>query len=151
MLIALWRRWIQRLLEVKRWAGEQWTLGQKSRSGWLHAIYRLLFTIRRRKRQPTPVFLPRESHGWRSLVGCSPWGRTESDTTEATWQQHLQLLQCWKCIKQFLNNMHRTLLVFEEETLNTEVRESIIFHCFYLYCLDFYKTMYCIMCIIIFI
>ena len=36
----------------------------------------------RRKWQPTPVFLPGESHGWRSLVGCSPWGRTESDTTE---------------------------------------------------------------------
>ena len=34
--------------------------------------------------QPTPVFLPGESHGWRSLVGCSPWGHTESDTTEAT-------------------------------------------------------------------
>ena len=34
--------------------------------------------------QPTPVFLPGESHGWRSLVGCSPWGSTESDMTEAT-------------------------------------------------------------------
>ena len=32
-------------------------------------------------RQPTPVLLPGKSHGWRSLVGCSPWGRTESDTT----------------------------------------------------------------------
>ena len=31
---------------------------------------------------------PGESNGRRSLVGCSPWGRTESDTTEATWQQH---------------------------------------------------------------
>ena len=31
-----------------------------------------------------PVFLPGESHGQRRLVGCSPWGRTESDTTEAT-------------------------------------------------------------------
>ena len=30
------------------------------------------------------MFLPGESHGRRSLVGCSPWGRTESDTTEAT-------------------------------------------------------------------
>ena len=40
----------------------------------------------RRKWQLTPVFLPGESHGWRSLVGSSPWGRTESDTTEATWQ-----------------------------------------------------------------
>ena len=33
---------------------------------------------------PTPVFLPGESQGRRSLVGCRLWGRTESDTTEAT-------------------------------------------------------------------
>ena len=38
----------------------------------------------RRKWQPTPVFLPRESQGWGSLVGCRLWGRTESDMTEAT-------------------------------------------------------------------
>ena len=38
----------------------------------------------RRKWQPTPVFLPGESQGWRSLVGCCLWGHTESDTTEAT-------------------------------------------------------------------
>ena len=31
---------------------------------------------------PTPVLLPGKSHGWRSLEGCSPWGRKESDTTE---------------------------------------------------------------------
>ena len=37
---------------------------------------------RRRKWQPTPVFLPGESHGQRSLVGYSPWGRKESDPTE---------------------------------------------------------------------
>ena len=36
----------------------------------------------RRKWQPTPVFLPREFHGQRSLVGYSPWSRQESDTTE---------------------------------------------------------------------
>ena len=36
------------------------------------------------KWQPTPVFLPGESHGQRSLVGYSPWGHKESDTTEAT-------------------------------------------------------------------
>ena len=44
----------------------------------------------RRKWQPTPVFLPGQSHGRRSLVGCSPWGRTESDTTEAMQQQQQQ-------------------------------------------------------------
>ena len=36
----------------------------------------------RRQWHPTPVFLPGKSHGRRSLVGCSPWGREESDTTE---------------------------------------------------------------------
>ena len=41
----------------------------------------------RRKWQPTPVFLPGESQGRRSLVGCRLWGCTESDTTEETWQQ----------------------------------------------------------------
>ena len=32
--------------------------------------------------QPTPVLLPRKSHGWRSLIGCNPQGCKESDTTE---------------------------------------------------------------------
>ena len=41
----------------------------------------------RRKWQPTPVFLPGESQGLGSLVGCRLWGPTESDTTEATQQQ----------------------------------------------------------------
>ena len=44
----------------------------------------LTFTHWRRKWQPTPVFLPGESQGQGSLVGCRLWGRTESDTTEAT-------------------------------------------------------------------
>ena len=45
-----------------------------------------LFTFMhgRRKWQPTPVFLPGESQGRGSLVGCPLWGRTESDTTEVT-------------------------------------------------------------------
>ena len=40
------------------------------------------FTHWRRKWQPTPVFSPGKSHGQRNLVGYSPWGRKESDTTE---------------------------------------------------------------------
>ena len=44
----------------------------------------------RRKWQPTPVFLPGESEGWGSLLGCHLWGCTESDTTEATQQQQQQ-------------------------------------------------------------
>ena len=45
----------------------------------------------RRKWQPTPVFLPGESQGRGSLVGCCLWGRTESDTTEVTLQQQAPL------------------------------------------------------------
>ena len=37
--------------------------------------------IRRRRWHPTSVLLPGKSHGRRSLVGCSPWGHEESDTT----------------------------------------------------------------------
>ena len=47
----------------------------------------------RRKWQPTPVFLLGESQGRRSLVDCCLWGRAESDTTEATWQQQQQQQQ----------------------------------------------------------
>ena len=36
----------------------------------------------RRQWKPTPVILPGKSHGWRGLVGCSPWGHWESNTTE---------------------------------------------------------------------
>ena len=42
----------------------------------------------RRKWQPTPVFLPGESKGLRSLVGYSPWGQKESDMGEATEHAH---------------------------------------------------------------
>ena len=40
----------------------------------LHIIY-----IQRRQWHPTRVLLPGKSHGWRSLIGSSPWGRYESD------------------------------------------------------------------------
>ena len=45
----------------------------------------------RREWQPTPVFLPGESQGQRSMVGGHLWDRTESDMTEATWQQSISL------------------------------------------------------------
>ena len=54
--------------------------------------FTFLFTFMhwRRKWQPTPVFLPGESQGWGSLVGCRLWGFAEFNTTEATWQQQQQ-------------------------------------------------------------
>ena len=39
-------------------------------------------SIRRRQWHPTPVLLPGKSHGWSSLVGCSPWSHEELDTTK---------------------------------------------------------------------
>ena len=46
-----------------------------SRQNFYHALVVMQW-------HPTPAFLPGKSHGWRSLVGCSPWGCKESDKTE---------------------------------------------------------------------
>ena len=54
---------------------------------WANSLSIFTFMHWRRKWQPSPVFLPGESQGQRSLVGCCLWGRTESDTTEAPQQQ----------------------------------------------------------------
>ena len=51
---------------------------------WATSLSLFTFMHWRRKWQPTPVFLPGESQGRRSLGGCRLWGRTELDTTEAT-------------------------------------------------------------------
>ena len=60
----------------------------RKHSVWMDSLYFKLMGVQRpdwrRKWQPTPVFLPGESHGRGSLVGCRLWGRTESDMTEAT-------------------------------------------------------------------
>ena len=50
--------------------------------GFLQSISFLLYLLKMPFiLQPTPVLLPEKSHGWRSLVGCNPWGREELDTT----------------------------------------------------------------------
>ena len=66
--------------------GAWWAALGSRRVGHDWATSLSLFTLMhwRRKWQPTPVFLPGESQGWGSLVGCRLWGHTESDTTEAT-------------------------------------------------------------------
>ena len=70
---------VSECLSVIRW---QWDgEGEKYRPGFDPGVGKILW---RRAWQPTPVFLPGESQGWWSLVGCCLWGRTESDTTEAT-------------------------------------------------------------------
>ena len=49
---------------------------------WCFLYVYLCLCLGRRQWHPTPVLLPGKSHGQRSLVGCSPWGLEESDTTE---------------------------------------------------------------------
>ena len=65
------------------------------RHDWATSLWLFTFMHWRRKWQPTPVFLPRESHGQRSLVGCCLWGRTESDMTERLiWSDAKSLQSC---------------------------------------------------------
>ena len=57
---------------------------QRVEHNWATSLSLFNFMHWRSKWQPTPVFLPGESQGRGSLVGCRLWGRTELDTTEAT-------------------------------------------------------------------
>ena len=78
------------------------------RETWIQSLGRE--DPRRREWQPTPVFLPRESHGQRSLVEYSPWGCKELDTTEqpthththnyklSEWESGLSVHHCMLCI-----------------------------------------------------
>ena len=59
---------------------------------WATSLSPFTFLHWRRQWQLTPGFLPGESQGWGSLVGCRLWGHTESETTEATEQQQQQPL-----------------------------------------------------------
>ena len=60
---------------------------RRVRQDWKTSLSLFTFMHWRRKWQPTPVFFPGESQGRGSLVGCHLWSRTESDTTEGTYQQ----------------------------------------------------------------
>ena len=75
------------LLEIKSELQEvrlQSMGSQRVGHDWATSLWLFTFMHWRRKWQPTPVFLPGESQGWGSLVGCHLWGHTQSDTTEAT-------------------------------------------------------------------
>ena len=63
---------------------------------WATSLSLFTFMHWRRKWQPTPVFLPGESQGQGNLVGCSLWGCTQSDMTEATQQQQSDYNQTLK-------------------------------------------------------
>ena len=82
---------LEKTLMLGPWRWEEKEMTEDEMVGWHH--YSMDMSLSklqewwwtwRRKWQPTPVFLPGESQGQKSLVGCHLWGRTESITTEAT-------------------------------------------------------------------
>ena len=85
-LLSVWGVWVRSLVREPR---SHMSCGQntkiQNRNPW------------RRKWQPTPVFVPGEFHGQRSLAGYSPWGRKELDTAERlslhTHNQNFSMLQ----------------------------------------------------------
>ena len=89
-LMSLPKSWSQSQVGLStRWGPGTQGLCFKTLAHWE------LLTSRDLKWQPTSVFLPGESQGQQSLVGCHLWGRTESDTTEATSQQQQQQRFCF--------------------------------------------------------
>ena len=73
------------VVDYSQWGGkESDRTEQLTLFHFVRCKYKILFKepLWRRQWHPTPVLLPGKSHGWRSLVGCSPWGHEESDTTE---------------------------------------------------------------------
>ena len=76
--------------------GAWWAAVHGVAEGWTRlSDFTFTFMPWRRKWQPTPVFLPGESQGQGSQVGCRLWGCTESDTTEVTQQQHQKHWEAW--------------------------------------------------------
>ena len=110
ILISLFYMWLSRFPSTTYWRGYLFStvyfcllchrlIGHRRVSlflGFLSRSFDLYFCFyastilfwRRRQWHPTPVLLPGKSHGWRSVVGCSPRGRKESDTTE--WLTHAE-------------------------------------------------------------
>ena len=73
-----------------------WTTEVDSFSLPSSLLFKILFCslFRTRQWQPTPVLLPGKSHGWRSLVGCSPWGHKElTQLSNFTFTFHFHALE----------------------------------------------------------
>ena len=93
------------------------------------------FTSWRRKWQPSPVFLPGESHGQRSLVGYSARGRKESDMTERLHSKYKKSQRRWRkqMFRKYLN------LQFEKEA---DTCQNLSLHVWMLrvaFCSDMYR------------
>ena len=101
--IFLTQGWNSGLLHCRRASGKTFQRLMSS-SSWVRKI------PLRRNWQPTPVLLPGESHGQRSLVGYSPWGHKEWDATEPLTHIHTQFIVWSKIIHfQIVNRLDRCI------------------------------------------
>ena len=75
----LWSKATRYIMQLQWWLRRYSICLQSGRLGFSPWVWKISWT---RKWQPTPVFSPGKSHGRRSLVGYSPWGHKELDTTE---------------------------------------------------------------------
>ena len=83
----------------------------------------------RRKWQPTPVFLPGKSHGQRSLIGYSPWGHKQSDTTERLHFHFLPFV-----FRYFLCQRNRHTAVVPKKNRTFFKQLHLWFVCFFAFC-----------------
>ena len=94
---------------------------------WSNLAAAAAMKLQRRQWHPTPLLLPGKPHGRRSLVGCSPWGRKESDTTEGL---HFHF--------HFFSNMYFCpfVILYVEFFLNMSKVTSILHFCTLIYLLE---------------
>ena len=103
------------------------------------------------KWHPTPVLLPGKSHGWRSLVGYSPWGLTESDMTEwlhfhfslsCTGEGNSNPLQC-SCLENPRDGGAWWAAIYGVAQSRTRLKRlsSSSSSCIVVYCLEFYSAL----------
>ena len=103
--------------------GLQSTGSRRVGHDWATSLWIFTFMHWRRKWQPTPVLLPGESQGRGSLVGCRLWGRTESDTTEATQQQQQQSVKLLSPSDQ-INKCYTCTTLWVKETNHWYTQQS---------------------------
>ena len=93
---------------------------------WATSLSLFTFMHWRRKWQPIPVFLPGESQGRGSLVGCRLWGRPELDTTEATWHLAEKVsVRKWGLIKDLNKLRVPCMYVFLGEEQLVQTRQQV--------------------------